>query len=103
MAPATVPPVSGAPQQALASVGRVTEASPATEVLGFRLESAGAAATLAPATAVPTAVLGSTIERAAGSLPRTGGEVTTLAMCGLALVAVGSALRLGGRPVRRRG
>lgn len=52
---------------------------------------------------VPTRVLGTSLERSAGTLPRTGGAITTLLACALGLLVLGAALRVGARPAGRPG
>lgn len=106
--PTTVPTV--------ASTGVATEVRSVvftTEVLGAPIRfgmatfatasSSEAVATPAAVTDVPTRVLGMTLERSAGTLPHTGGAITTLLTAALGLLVLGAALRLGARPAGRLG
>lgn len=107
--PTTVPPA-----RTVASMGGATEVRTLVlgEVLGAPIQfgmatfasgsPSEAVANPAPAE-VPTRVLGATLERSAGTLPRTGGAVTTLLACALGLLVLGAALRLGARPAGRPG
>ena len=89
-------PAVGVETRVLASVQSAlgSAASPSTPPL-FRLESFAGPAAVTPG--IAPAVLGATIERSGGTLPRTGGELSALATCGLGLLVLGAVLGLAGR------